>query len=419
MATAEIITVGTELLLGQLVDTNTAAIAAALAEAGVDVYRQTSVGDNESRIAAAVGEALSRADAVICAGGLGPTVDDMTREAVAAAAHLPLQLDEPTLADLRAFFAGVNRPMTENNARQAMFPQGADILPNPNGTAPGFALDVGAKCVISLPGPPREMTPMLHDHVMPRLKRRFGLDSVIVTRVLRTVGMPESELDSRISDLFRASINPSIAVLAHLGQVDVKLTAKARSLEEALALINDLEPQVRTRIGDFIFSGDGQTLPQALGAAMRTRGWTIASAESITGGMIGNLLTSAAGSSQYYAGGTIAYSDEAKTSTLNVAPELIERHGAVSEEVAIAMAIGARELFHTTLGISTTGIAGPGGARRDKPLGLTYIALAKPGSDVHVERFHFSGEREAVQRRAALSALMLIWRAARPNVRND
>ncbi|MDQ6781016.1 MAG: competence/damage-inducible protein A [Candidatus Eremiobacteraeota bacterium] len=413
MASAEIITIGTELLLGQLVDTNTAKIAAALAEVGVDVFRETSVGDNEERLAAAIGEAMRRSDAVICAGGLGPTVDDLTREAVAKATGCALETDAQALAKLREWFARVGRTMSDNNARQALLPRGATVLANPHGTAPGFALHQKGKLVIAMPGPPREMEPMLREHVLPLLRAHFGLRSTIVTRVLRTVGVAESEIDRRIEDLFRTSANPSIAVLAHLGQVDVKLTAKAETRDAAVALIERLEPVVRQRLGDHVFSADGRSLPEALGARLRERGWSLATAESCTGGIVGSMLTSAPGSSAYYHGGVVSYSDGSKTDLLDVAPELIERHGAVSEEVAVAMALGARAKFHATLGLSTTGVAGPDGGSAAKPVGLVYIGLANRSGDVEVQRRQIPGDREAVAHRASLAALLLAWQAAR------
>jgi len=413
VASAEIITIGTELLLGQLVDTNTSVIANALAEAGLDVFRQTSVGDNEQRIAQAVSEALARSDAVICAGGLGPTVDDLTREAVAAATGRPLETNPAALADLQAWFARVGRSMSENNKRQAAFPRGATVLENPHGTAPGFALELASKVVVTMPGPPRELEPMLRNHAVPLLKKKYELNATIVTRVLRTIGISESEIDRLIQDLFRSSANPSIAVLAHVGEVDVKLTAKAESRRAALALIDALEPVVRERLGDCIFSANGRTLPQTLGAALRERGWTIATAESCTGGLIGAMITTVPGSSDYYGGGVIAYANQAKTDLLDVAPELIEQHGAVSEEVAMAMAIGARESFQTTLGLSITGVAGPGGGSAAKPVGLVFISVAHRDGTVEVQRRHIPGGREAVQQRAALLALMFAWQAAR------
>jgi len=412
MATAEIITIGTELLLGQLVDTNTAAIASALADAGIDVYRETSVGDNADRIAQALREALERADAVVCAGGLGPTVDDLTREAVAAATNLPLELDQGVVDDLRAWFASVGRRMSPNNARQAMFPRGSTILENPKGTAPGFSLDLGDKIIVVMPGPPREMQPMLRDHVIPLLTSKFELQSVIATRVLRTAGISESEVDARINDLFRAGVNPSVAVLAHLGEVDVKLTAKAKSREAAHALIDQLEPEIRKHLGDHIFSSNGASLAEALGSSLRGRRWSVAVAESCTGGLLGAMITSAAGSSDYFRGGVIAYADEAKIKLLDVPPSFIEQHGAVSEEVAGAMAVGAKESLHSTVALSITGIAGPGGGTKEKPVGLIYIGLATDAG-VEVKRLQLVGDREAVRHRAVINALMIGWRAAK------
>ncbi|MBV8596173.1 MAG: competence/damage-inducible protein A [Candidatus Eremiobacteraeota bacterium] len=411
MATAEIITIGTELLLGQLVDTNTAAIAEALAGVGVDVFRETSVGDNEGRIADAVRQALERADAVICAGGLGPTVDDLTREAVAAATGRTLAMDEGALADLSAWFASVGRRMSPNNARQAMFPAGAHILENPKGTAPGFWLDLDDKVIVVMPGPPREMRPMLHDHVVPLLRERFDLHSVIATRVLRTVGISESELDSRIADLFRTSVNPSIAVLAHINSVDVKLTAKAATREAAHAMIDQLEPEIRRHLGDHIFSSDGASLEEVVGRQLRARDWTLATAESCTGGLVGELLTSIPGSSDYYLGGVVSYADAAKTELLGVPAELLAEHGAVSEETARAMAAGVRSRMRATFGVSVTGIAGPEGGSPAKPVGLVFVALADHRDGVEVKRLRIPGDREAIRHRAAIAALAMVWRA--------
>jgi nicotinamide-nucleotide amidase len=238
--TAEIVTIGTELLLGQLVDTNTTYIAKALADAGVDVHHETSVGDNAARIGAAVRDALARADVVICAGGLGPTVDDLTREGVAQATGRPLQLHEQSVVHIRHLFERLGRPMAENNVRQAMMPAGATVLENPQGTAPGFIIEEDGRAVITVPGVPREMKAMIADQVIPWIVKRYGVNAVIVTRVLNTIGMGESDLDQRIADLFHAGVNPSIAVLAHYGQVDVKLTAKAQTREQAIAMLDQL-----------------------------------------------------------------------------------------------------------------------------------------------------------------------------------
>lgn len=413
MPSAEIITVGTELLLGQLVDTNTATIASALAAAGFDVHRETSVGDNEARIAAAVREALARADVAICAGGLGPTVDDLTREAIASAFDRPLIIDEPSLAAIEARFARHRWTMAPNNRRQAMTPAGATVFDNPHGSAPGFAVDDGSRVAIALPGPPGELEPMLRERAMPWLVERFGVAAVIVTRVLHTVGIGESDLDERIADLFRSSRNPSIAVLARPGLVDVKLTAKAADRASAAPMIAALEARVRERLGDSIFATDDGSLEQSIGEALRARGWSIGVAESCTGGLVAAAIASVPGASDYFKGGVIAYADDAKAQLLGVDPALIARHGAVSGEVASAMAAGARDRLGATLAVATTGVAGPGGGTPAKPVGLVYVALARPSGEVAVRRLDLPGNRGVIQRRATIAALSMTWKAAR------
>ena len=413
MPTAEIITIGTELLLGQLVDTNTTFIAKALADAGIDVHRESSVGDNAARIGAAVHDALARADVVICAGGLGPTVDDLTREGIAQATGRPLQLHEPSVAHIRHLFERLGRPMAENNVRQAMMPAGATVLENPQGTAPGFIIEEDGRAVISVPGVPREMKAMIADQVVPWIVKRYGVHAVIVTRVLNTIGMGESDLDQRIADLFHAGVNPSIAVLAHYGQVDVKLTAKAHTREEAVAMLDALEPQIRERLPDIIYAVDGGPIEQVVGDLLRARGWTVATAESCTGGLIASMLTSVPGASDYYLGGVVSYANEAKVDFLDVAPDLIEQHGAVSEEVATAMAVGVQAHLRASCAIGVTGVAGPGGGSSEKPVGLVYVALAKPDGSADARKLLLPGDREIVQRRAAIAALTMLWKAAR------
>ena len=414
MATAEIITIGTELLLGQLVDTNTAFIAKSLADAGIDVHRETSVGDNTERIAAAVREALGRADCVMCAGGLGPTVDDLTREAIALATNRPLELHEPSLERIRAMFERLGRRMAENNVRQAMMPRGAIVLDNEQGTAPSFIIEEGSHAVIAVPGVPREMHAMIANQVIPWIVRRYGVSATIVTRVLNTIGVPESDLDQRIADLFHAGVNPSIAVLAHYGQVDVKLTAKAATREQAIAMLDRLEPVVRERLGDCIYAVDGGRIEAVVGDLLRARGWTIATAESFTGGLIASQLISIPGASDYYVGGVVSYANTAKVDFLDVAPDLIEQYGAVSEEVATAMAVGVKAHLRASCALGVTGVAGPGGGTPEKPVGLVYIALALPDASVETRKFMLPGDREIVQRRGATAALTMVWKAARP-----
>ena len=413
MASAEIVTIGTEMLLGQLVDTNTAVIAQALADIGVDVRRETSVGDNEVSIAAVVTEAIARADIVVCAGGLGPTVDDMTRGAVAAALGRPLVLDAESLRHLEAMFARLKRKMTENNVAQAHFPEGAEPLPNPHGSAPGFVVERAGRAVLALPGPPRELLPMLRDHAIPWIERRYAPNAVLVTRVLRTVGLGESDLDARIADLFREQKNPSIAVLAHPGLVDVKITAKAATRDAAMALIAALEPTLQERLGDIVYAVDGGTLESVAGELLLLHGWTLAIGESCTGGMLAAAVTSIPGASSYFRGGVVAYGNEAKSGLLGVAPDLIERYGAVSEEVAAAMALGARETLHADVGVSITGVAGPDGGTPEKPVGLVFVALALPDGSMTIRRLDWPGSRDAIQRRAVVAALSMLWRALR------
>ncbi|HEY7994909.1 MAG: competence/damage-inducible protein A [Candidatus Eremiobacterales bacterium] len=413
MPSAEIITIGTELLLGQLVDTNTSSIARALAACGVDVHRETSVGDNEQRIAAAVREALGRSDIAICAGGLGPTVDDLTREAVAAAFERPLVLHEPSLAYIEQRFAQAGWAMAPNNRRQAMVPAGAVVLDNPHGSAPGFVVDDGRRIAIALPGPPAELDPMLQELAIPWLVKRFDIKAVIVTRVLHTLGIGESDLDERIADLFRDSRNPSIAVLARPGFVDVKITAKAQDAQAAAPLIASLEAKLRERLGDSIYATDDGSFEQSLGEALRARGWSIGVAESCTGGLIAAAIASVPGASDYFKGGVIAYADDVKSRLLGVDRAIIAKHGAVSEEVARAMAVGAREHLHATLAVSTTGVAGPGGGTPDKPVGLVFVALARPGDKTTVRRLTLPGTRGVIQRRATVAALSMAWKAAR------
>jgi nicotinamide-nucleotide amidase len=413
MASAEIITIGTEMLLGQLVDTNTAVIAQALAQAGVDVYRETSVGDNQERIAAAIREGLARADIVVCAGGLGPTVDDMTRSAVAAALDRPLALHEESLRHLEAMFSRLKRPMAENNRVQAYFPDGATPFPNPHGSAPGFVAERDGRAVLALPGPPRELLPMLRDHAIPWIVRRFAPQALLVTRVLRTAGVGESDLDARIADLVRAQKNPSIAVLAHPGLVDVKITAKAPTREAAEALIAALEPDVRARLGDCIYSSQGGTLEGVVGARLLARGWTLGTGESCTGGALAAAIVAVPGASAYFRGGAVAYDNAAKCRLLELAPDLIDRYGAVSEEVAGAMAVGAQASLKADVGVSTTGIAGPDGGTAQKPVGLVFIGLALPDGSVSVRRIDWPGSRDVIQRRAVVTALTMLWRALR------
>jgi len=413
VASVEIVTIGTELLLGQLVDTNSVYVARQLADHGVDVFQKHSIGDNAARLEAMLREALDRADGVVTTGGLGPTVDDLTKDAVAAAVGTTLELHEPSVRAIEARFAALGRtlPITENNRRQAILPKGAVVLENPHGTAPGFvALRADGKFVACMPGVPREMKPMLAERLIPWLVARYGLRGAIFTRTLHTVGIGESDLDAKIEPLFRTLENPKIAMLAHEFKVDVKIMAKAADRESAARLIEPVEAELRERIGPGIFGVDDETLESALVRRLVAAGRTLGTAESITGGAIADAIVRVAGASQTFLGGIVAYDNAVKTALLGVGEDLLLAHGAVSEEVARAMAEGARARLGVDVALSSTGIAGPSGATPGKPIGLTYIAVASDDAPTIVRRLTLPGNRDDVRRRAVVNALNLLWR---------
>jgi nicotinamide-nucleotide amidase len=411
MASVEIVTIGTEILLGHLVDTNSVHIARALADHGVDVYAKHSVGDNTERLALMLSDVLERADGVITTGGLGPTVDDLTKDAVARAVADTLRLHEPSLRALEERFRQFNRPMTENNRRQAILPSRAHVLPNPNGTAPGFvALRPDGKFVACMPGVPREMKPMLAAELIPWLVARFALKSAIYTRTLHTIGIGESELDRRVEDLFRSLENPKIAMLAHGGQVDLKVMAKAESRAAADAMIAPVAEQLRARIGAGYYGDDDTTPGGAIVDELVRRGKTLGVAESVTGGAVADGIVAVAGASRAFLGGIVAYANAVKESLLGVRPETLAQFGAVSEETAREMAHGTRAALHVDFALATTGIAGPDGGSAEKPVGLVWFALVDDAGNARTHRATFPGQRTDVRDRAAMTALSLIWR---------
>jgi nicotinamide-nucleotide amidase len=411
MASVEIVTIGTEILLGHLVDTNSVYIAQLLADHGVDVYAKHSVGDNTERLAVMLADALDRADGVITTGGLGPTVDDLTKDAVAKAVHDTLEPHEPSLRALEERFRSLNRPMSENNRRQAILPLRAHVMPNPNGTAPGFiALRPDGKFVACMPGVPREMKPMLADQVIPWLVERFALKGAIYTKTLHTIGIGESELDRRVEDLFRALENPKIAMLAHGGRVDVKVMAKAESQAAADAMIAPVAQQLRERIGAGYYGDDAVTPGGAIVNELVRRGKTIGVAESVTGGGVAESIVETAGASRAFYGGIVAYDNSVKQSVLGVRPETLAQFGAVSEETAIEMARGTKQALNVDFALATTGIAGPDGGSAEKPVGLVWFALVDDAGEVTTHRGTFPGNRNDVLSRATMTALSLIWR---------
>ena len=406
---AELLTIGTELLLGQIVDTNASWMSQRLAEAGVDVYYKSTVGDNWGRIEAAIRLAMSRADVIIMTGGLGPTEDDLTRDVLAAVLDRPLRLDPHVLTAIEQRFAHRRVAMPENNRKQAMVPEGAEVLHNPRGTAPGLLIRHQGCALVCMPGVPSEMKPMLLDQVIPRIRQAFGIQSQIVSRVLKTCGISESTLDQRIGDYFREMRNPTIGVLAHAGEIHVRLTCKGEDPGEIAAKLNDLEAKIRARLGHLVFGRDEETLEAVVGRLLRERKATLAVAESCTGGLVASRLTDVPGSSDYFERGVVAYSLEAKERLLDVPADLVERHGTVSLEVARAMAAGVRRMSGTVLGLATTGIAGPSGGTPEKPVGLVCVALAW-GSGEGAREFRLLGDRGQVKYRGAQMALEMLRR---------
>lgn len=405
---AELIFVGTELLLGQILNTNAQFLALRLAETGVDVFHQTVVGDNPGRIAACFRQALGRADVIVASGGLGPTADDVTREVLAGVLGRGLVVDEPSLAHIREFFARRGRQMTDNNIKQAMIPAGGRAIPNRRGTAPGVAVEHEGKLIFLLPGPPFEMEPMVTGYVLPTLASRRPHGRIIVSRVLRFCGIGESELETRLADLIAAQTVTTVAPLASLGEVRLRLTAKAPTRAAAMAMISPVEAEIRARLGRHIYGTDEDTLAGAVVSLLAQRGLALAVAESCTGGLLSHLLTEVPGVSAHLRLAVVPYANEAKRDVLGVPEELLARHGAVSAQVCAAMARGAMERGDSDLGLGITGLAGPGGGTAATPVGLVYIGLCARAGDSQVLSHHFTGDRWMVKRRAAQQALVML-----------
>lgn len=401
--TAEIVGVGTELLLGQIANTNAQRISAALADIGVDVFFHSVVGDNLERVAATIATAAERADVVIITGGLGPTPDDLTREGVAAAFGLQMGRDRALEEVIRGIFDRLGRAMPETNLRQADLPVGATPIA-PEGTAPGFFLEHGGTLLFALPGVPWEMEAMLAKTVLPTLRERAG-DSVLVSRQVVVIGLGESRTHEKIADIVAAQTNPTIAYLASAAQVRVRLSAKAQSEAAALALIAPVEAQIRDRLGDDALPGSPGSVAEALADLLRERGATVGCAESLTGGLVGSELTEAGGASDYFKGSLVCYSDAAKRAIAGVDPAVLQGPGAVSEEAAAALAEGAAARLAADLGLSTTGVAGPA-EEEGKPVGTIFVGAAF-GGVTEVRSVHGYGDRDHVRRIAVTSALDL------------
>ena len=378
LSRAEILCVGTELLMGDIVNTNAAYLSKRLAALGIGVFRQSVVGDNPARLAEDLKAALSRADLVVTSGGLGPTADDLTKEIAAQVFGRKMLLHEESLARIECYFAATGRVMTDNNRKQAMMPEGAVVFPNDYGTAPALALvREDGKVLVLLPGPPRELEPLFAERVEPFLRPYCG--AVLFSRNLHIAGLGESAVESVLPKDLLASSNPTVAPYCEAGQVRLRVTAKAADEAEAKALCDAVVERIRnTPVGPHIYAVDAPSPEAALVALLTEKGLTLSAAESCTGGLIAKRITDIAGSSAVFFCGAVTYQTPAKTLLLDVPPALIEKYGVVSAPVAEAMAKGARARFGTDLAVSTTGFAGPGGGTDKNPVGTVYIAVATP-----------------------------------------
>lgn len=399
---AEIITVGTEILLGDIVNTNSQYLAKELADLGVEVYYQGTVGDNEDRLLQSIEESLNRSDMVITTGGLGPTKDDLTKETAAKFFNQELVLDEKSWNKIEIYFNKLGKIPTENNKKQAYFPKDAIILENNNGTAPGAILRKGKKIIIVLPGPPREMKPMFEESVKPYLKSLTT--EILESKTLRFYGIGESSLEEEIIDIIKEQSNPTVAPYAKDMEVTLRITAKATSKEEAINLINPVVHKIQDKVGKYIYSDDDISLEDTVAKILVSKNLTIGVAESCTGGMVSSNLINYPGISSVFMEGCVTYSNEAKMKSLGVKKETLDKFGAVSEETAKEMAEGIAKRHNTNIGLSTTGIAGPEGGSEEKPVGLVYLGIYINGKTM-AKRYVFNGNRQQIRLRATKTIL--------------
>jgi nicotinamide-nucleotide amidase len=406
---AQIMSVGTELLLGQIVDTNAAYLAQYLSALGIDLYWKVTVGDNLARLVEELRRAWERADLIVMTGGVGPTEDDLTRESIAALLGESLHVDPQLAEELRAWFGRRGLTMPERNLKQASLIPSARPLPNPIGTAPGWWVERDGRIIVAMPGVPVEMRKMWEEQVVPRLQARVPGGGVILSRTLKCIGIGESAVEELVQPLIR-STNPTLATYAKQDGVHLRLTAKAPSRAAAEAMLAEFEPRVRALAGDYIYGVDDQTLGEVVGEHLRARGLTVATMESMTGGLLASQLTDVPGSSAYFRGGVVAYTAEAKVAH-GVDPAVVAAHGTVAAETAAAMATAARRAFGADIGLATTGVAGPD-ELEGQPAGTIYVAIDDRGQ-VRTEHQLWRTTRLENKRRAALAALNLLWRAVR------
>lgn len=406
---AEIIAVGTEILLGQIVDTNTRLVGQVLADLGIDVYYQTVVGDNEVRMKAAIDLAAKRSDLVILTGGLGPTKDDLTKQVVAAYLGKQLVEDEAAMLKIKRHFEISQRKMTANNRLQALYIEGSKPLANETGLAVGdfYQAEQGPDFML-LPGPPSELRPMLFKVALPLLKQAYRQDQLLSSRVLRFFGIGESQLASQLDDLIETQTNPTIAPYAKDNEVTLRLTASAKDEQEAQALLDGLESKIAKRCGQYLYGyGDDNSLSQVVMTKLIEKHLTITAAESLTGGQLQAALTSIPGASQAFMGGFVTYANYAKEKLLAIPAEVIDKHGSVSEQTAILMAEQAKQKLGADVGVSLTGVAGPD-SLEGQPVGTVWIGIAYRNKAGYAQKFHFPRQRKYVQARAVLTALDLV-----------
>ena len=390
---AEILCVGTELLLGDIINTNAAYLSRSLAELGIAVYHQSVVGDNPERLKNTLKTALARTDIVLITGGLGPTCDDLTRETAAELFGRELIFHPEIAEEIRDYFTHTKRVMPDNNLRQAMVPEGAEVLYNACGTAPGLWLeDENGRVAAMMPGVPREMVDMFEKQIRPRLEKRRN--TTIVSRNIHIFGMGESAVESVLKTMMAEDVNPTVAPYAKEGEVRVRVTARAESEDTALSMCDATVEKIKaTEVGKYIYGIDVDSVENALILALRKKGKTVSFAESCTGGMIAKRVVDIAGCSDVFVGGAVTYANEAKIKILGVLPETLEKHGAVSEETAKEMARGIRLALGTDVGVSVTGIAGPGGGTPEKPVGTVFIGLSDENGE-KVKKLALSSHRD-------------------------
>jgi nicotinamide-nucleotide amidase len=410
---AEIIAIGTEILLGDIVNSNAQYLAQELAALGIDMYYQQVVGDNENRIIHAFDEAYSRSDIIITTGGLGPTDDDLTKEVAAKYFNMELLPDEESIEKIKNYFKFRQRKMSENNLKQGLIPKGAIVINNNNGTAPGVIIEDNNKIMIILPGPPREMKPMFEETV--RLYLQEKSDSVLVSKMIKILGIGESAVAEEVKDLMDAQTNPTIAPYAKEVGVILRVTAKAENEEKALRLIAPVEEEIKKRLGDNVYAIEDVSIEDVVANILISKKLTISTAESCTGGMIAGTLINYPGISEVFLEGAVTYSNEAKHKRLGVKNETLDKYGAVSEETAREMAIGIAETAGTDVSIVTTGIAGPDGGTEEKPVGLVYIGVYVKGQ-VTVQKHIFNGNRSRVRLQATITGLDMLRRILIRNI---